>query len=58
MRRLMEVVRHGRVDFTPLLTHRFSLDEITKAYRIFGERTGRRDQSGNQAIGGENNGKE
>ena len=38
MRRLMEVVRRGRVDFTPLLTHRFSLDEITQAYRILGER--------------------
>jgi alcohol dehydrogenase len=38
MRRLMEVVRRGRVDFTPMLTHRFSLDEIKDAYRIFGER--------------------
>ena len=37
MRRLMEVVRRGRVDFTPLLTHRFSLDEITQAYRTLGE---------------------
>lgn len=36
MRRLMEVVRHGRVDFTPLLTHCFSLDEIAQAYRVFG----------------------
>jgi threonine dehydrogenase-like Zn-dependent dehydrogenase len=33
----MEVVRRGRVDFTPLLTHRFSLDEITQAYRTLGE---------------------
>ncbi|MGH9874797.1 MAG: zinc-binding dehydrogenase [Pyrinomonadaceae bacterium] len=38
MRRLMEVVRHGRVDFTPLLTHRFSLDQIGEAYNLFGER--------------------
>lgn len=38
MRRLMEIVRHGRVDLTPLITHRFSLDEIGEAYRIFGER--------------------
>lgn len=38
MRRLMEVVKHGRVDFTPMLTHRFALDEIDKAYRVFGER--------------------
>ncbi len=38
MRRLMEVVRHGRVDLTPLLTHRFSLDDIKEGYRLFGER--------------------
>jgi len=38
MRRLMEVVRHGRVDLTPLLTHTFSLDDISAAYDLFGER--------------------
>lgn len=38
MRRLMEVVRHGRVDLTPLLTHTFSLDNIAEAYDLFGER--------------------
>jgi len=38
MRRLLEVVRAGRVDLTPLLTHTFSLDEIEKAYEIFGGR--------------------
>ena len=38
MRRLMEVVRHGRVDFTPLLTHRFKLEDIPAAYKLFGER--------------------
>ena len=38
MRRLMELVRHGKLDLTPLLTHTFSLDEITKAYKLFGER--------------------
>lgn len=38
MRRLMEVVRHGRVDFTPLLTHRFKLADIPAAYELFGER--------------------
>ena len=38
MRRLMEMVRHGRVDLTPLLTHTFSLDEIREAYQLFGER--------------------
>lgn len=38
MRRLMEVVKSGRVDFTPLLTHTFSLDQIGEAYNLFGER--------------------
>ena len=38
MRRLMEVVRHGRVDLTPLLTHTFALDDIAAAYDLFGER--------------------
>lgn len=38
MRRLIEVVRHGRVDLTPLLTHTFPLDRIAEAYRFFGER--------------------
>lgn len=38
MRRLMEMVKSGRVDLTPLITHHFSLDEIGKAYEFFGER--------------------
>ena len=38
MRRLMEVVRHGRVDLTPLLTHTFPLERIGEAYDLFGER--------------------
>jgi alcohol dehydrogenase len=38
MRRLMELVRHGRLDLRPLLTHTFSLDHITEAYKLFGER--------------------
>lgn len=38
MRRLMELVRHGKLDLTPLLTHTFSLDQITEAYKLFGER--------------------
>jgi threonine dehydrogenase-like Zn-dependent dehydrogenase len=38
MRRLMELVRSGRIDLTPLLTHTFPLDDIEKAYKIFGER--------------------
>jgi threonine dehydrogenase-like Zn-dependent dehydrogenase len=38
MRRLMEIVRAGRVDLTPLLTHTVPLDQIEQGYKIFGER--------------------
>jgi threonine dehydrogenase-like Zn-dependent dehydrogenase len=38
MRRLMALVERGRIDLTPLLTHRFSLGDIPEAYRLFGER--------------------
>lgn len=38
MRRLMEMVRTRRIDLTPMITHRFSLDEIVEAYALFGER--------------------
>lgn len=35
MRRLMEVVGAGRVDLKPLVTHRFTLDQIEEAYDLF-----------------------
>jgi threonine dehydrogenase-like Zn-dependent dehydrogenase len=35
MRRLIELVQHGRVDLTPLLTHTFPLERITEAYDLF-----------------------
>lgn len=38
MRRLMELVRYGRIDLTPLLTHSYRLDDIGEAYRHFAER--------------------
>jgi threonine dehydrogenase-like Zn-dependent dehydrogenase len=38
MRRLMELVRHGRMDLTPLLTHHFPLSRIVEAYDLFANR--------------------
>jgi alcohol dehydrogenase len=38
MRRLMEMIRRHRVDLTPLITHRVSLENIREGYKIFGER--------------------
>lgn len=38
MHRLMSMVKSGRFDPTPLITHRFSLDNILEAYAVFGER--------------------
>jgi threonine dehydrogenase-like Zn-dependent dehydrogenase len=36
MRRLMAVLAGQRADLTPLVTHRFSLDDIGAAYELFG----------------------
>lgn len=38
MERLMKLVRSGRFDPRPLLTHSFPLNRITEAYDLFGER--------------------
>ncbi len=38
MRRLIELVRQGRIDLVPLLTHRFALEDIQDAYDLFGSR--------------------
>ena len=38
MRRLMELVRRQRIDLSPLLTHRFTLENIGNAYELFGAR--------------------
>ncbi len=35
MRRLMEVIASSRLDTRPLVTHRFKLDDIEKAYDLF-----------------------
>ena len=38
MRRLIELVRYGRLELTKLLTNTFSLDQIVDAYQVFAER--------------------
>lgn len=38
MRRLLSLVQSGRFDPTPLITHRFSLDQIVEGYDLFGAR--------------------
>ena len=34
----MELVRSGKLDLVPFLTHTYSLERITDAYKLFGER--------------------
>jgi threonine dehydrogenase-like Zn-dependent dehydrogenase len=40
MRRLMEMVANRRVDLTPLITHRFALDDVADAYEVFSQQRG------------------
>lgn len=39
MRRLLTLVQSGRFDPTPLITHRFKLEQITEGYKLFGEQS-------------------
>lgn len=40
MRRLMTMVSTGRMDLTPLVTHRFALDDLHDAYDLFSHQRG------------------
>jgi threonine dehydrogenase-like Zn-dependent dehydrogenase len=35
MRRLMDVIASQRIDFSPMITHRYKLDQIEEAYELF-----------------------
>ena len=35
---ILRLIEHGKLDTTPLITHRFPLSEIEEAYRIFENR--------------------
>ena len=35
---ILRLIAAGQIDTTPLITHRFSLEEIDEAYRIFENR--------------------
>lgn len=38
LRGILRLIEHGKLDTTPLITHRFPLSEIEEAYRIFENR--------------------
>ena len=46
MRRLMEMIAQRRVDLSPLVTHRFALDNIAEAFDLFSHQRERRVESG------------
>ena len=48
--RSLELVRSGRVDLDPMVTHRFSLDDIERGIRDGGVQSGRCDQGRRHAV--------
>ena len=32
---ILQLIEEGKIDTTPLITHRFALNEIEEAYRVF-----------------------
>ena len=38
MAEILTLIEQGKIDTTPLITHRFSLSDIEEAYRIFENR--------------------
>jgi len=39
MGRLMSLIRGGKLDVTPLITHRMPLTDVVEAYDLFSSRT-------------------
>ena len=35
---ILRLIEQGRIDTTPLITHRYTLSEIERAYRLFENR--------------------
>ncbi len=52
MRKLMEMVRHGRLDLSPLITHRFGLDADRGRLRAVRQPARRRGQGRDHALTG------
>jgi hypothetical protein len=51
MRRLMAMIAECRADLTPLVTHRFALDDIEEAFDLFRPPARRGDEGGASSGG-------
>ena len=38
--KILDLIEQGLIDTTPLITHRYKLEDIDEAYRLFEERIG------------------